>query len=85
MNRPIILFFLILLLALVALGSLSVGAVSIHIADLLSGNLSNMEQTIVLDIRAPRICLAALVGAGVATSGAAIQGLFRNPLALRLP
>lgn len=33
------------------------------------------------DIRLPRILLAVLVGAALALSGAAIQGLFRNPLA----
>lgn len=33
------------------------------------------------NIRLPRICMAALIGAGLAISGAAIQGLFRNPLA----
>lgn len=31
-------------------------------------------------IRAPRILLAALVGAGLALSGAVLQGVFRNPL-----
>ena len=32
-------------------------------------------------IRLPRAVLAALVGAGLAVSGAALQGIFRNPLA----
>lgn len=32
-------------------------------------------------IRAPRVLLAALVGAGLGAAGAAMQGLFRNPLA----
>lgn len=32
-------------------------------------------------IRLPRVCLGMLVGAGLAISGAALQGLFRNPLA----
>jgi iron complex transport system permease protein len=32
-------------------------------------------------VRAPRVLLAALVGAGLALAGAAMQGLFRNPLA----
>ena len=31
-------------------------------------------------IRAPRILVAALVGAGLALSGAVLQGVFRNPL-----
>jgi iron complex transport system permease protein len=40
-----------------------------------------MEVTIIWDIRSGRILLAALIGAGLATAGAALQGLFRNPLA----
>jgi iron complex transport system permease protein len=32
-------------------------------------------------IRAPRVVLAALIGAGLGAAGAAMQGLFRNPLA----
>lgn len=37
--------------------------------------------TIVWEVRVPRVVLAALVGAALGTSGAAFQGLFRNPLA----
>ncbi len=43
--------------------------------------VSNVTEIILVDIRLPRTLLAILVGAGIATSGAAIQGLFRNPLA----
>ncbi|GAB4043870.1 FecCD family ABC transporter permease [Spirosoma litoris] len=39
------------------------------------------KEAILLVIRMPRVCLAILIGAGLAISGAAIQGLFRNPLA----
>lgn len=38
-------------------------------------------QAILFDIRLPRVALVALTGAALATSGAAYQGLFRNPLA----
>ncbi len=38
-------------------------------------------ETIILDIRLPRVILAGLVGAALAMSGATYQGLFRNPLA----
>jgi iron complex transport system permease protein len=38
-------------------------------------------ETIILDIRLPRIILAGLVGAALAAAGATYQGLFRNPLA----
>lgn len=39
------------------------------------------EEAILLNIRLPRICLTILVGAALSVSGAAMQGLFRNPLA----
>jgi len=38
-------------------------------------------ETIVVDIRLPRVLLAGLVGAALALAGATYQGLFRNPLA----
>jgi iron complex transport system permease protein len=44
-------------------------------------NWQSSIATIVLDIRLPRIILAGLVGAALATAGATYQGLFRNPLA----
>jgi iron complex transport system permease protein len=37
-------------------------------------------ETIVLQIRLPRAILAMFVGAGLSLSGAAFQGMFRNPL-----
>jgi iron complex transport system permease protein len=41
---------------------------------------SDLEARIVLLVRAPRVLLATLAGAGLALSGAALQGVFRNPL-----
>ena len=38
-------------------------------------------ERIVFDVRLPRIAAAALVGAALSSSGAAYQGVFRNPLA----
>jgi iron complex transport system permease protein len=39
------------------------------------------DVAIVWLIRLPRVLVAAIVGAGLATAGAMMQGLFRNPLA----
>lgn len=39
------------------------------------------QEATLLDIRLPRIVLGLLVGAALGSSGAAMQGLFRNPLA----
>jgi iron complex transport system permease protein len=39
------------------------------------------EETIVMDLRLPRVLTAMTVGVGLAVSGATFQGLLRNPLA----
>jgi iron complex transport system permease protein len=39
------------------------------------------QQTVLESIRAPRVLLGVFVGAGLAISGATMQGFFRNPLA----
>ncbi|WP_209648410.1 FecCD family ABC transporter permease [Kibdelosporangium banguiense] len=43
--------------------------------------LSEREAAILWYLRVPRVVLAGLVGAALAISGAAFQGVFRNPLA----
>lgn len=47
----------------------------------LFGGGSVADRTVVLEIRLPRALAALLVGAALGTSGAALQGLLRNPLA----
>ncbi len=42
---------------------------------------TSAAETIILDIRLPRVLLAGVVGAALAVAGAGYQGLFRNPLA----
>jgi iron complex transport system permease protein len=54
------------------------------VIDILSGK-SNVwpetYETIILNIRLPRIILAVLVGCALAVSGTTMQGLFKNPMA----
>ena len=53
---------------------------SIYLA--ISGNAeTNITQSIVVNIRLPRVAMALLVGAALAVSGASLQGICRNPLA----
>ncbi|MEU1281585.1 iron ABC transporter permease [Streptomyces sp. NPDC005805] len=40
-----------------------------------------VRETIVVDVRLPRVLLAGVVGAGLAVTGMALQALVRNPLA----
>lgn len=42
---------------------------------------SRVRETIVLDVRAPRVLLGVVTGAGLAVVGTAMQALVRNPLA----
>ena len=46
-----------------------------------TGGLNPTGAAVLLELRLPRVILAVLVGAGLACSGAAYQGVFRNALA----
>lgn len=87
---------LLLLLAVLAMvasvAALGIGAMSLSPGTVLSilsssysgelpGGVTTQEAAVVNSIRAPRVVLGLLVGAGLSTSGALMQGLFRNPLA----
>lgn len=74
------------LLAAVLLGAAELGwqRVLAEIAAQLTGGhspLSEREAAILWELRVPRAVLGALVGSALAVSGAAFQGVFRNPLA----
>lgn len=79
-------------LFLIFLASVGVGAVTISPVEVLQIILSRLGMTsgasvpgraaaILWTIRLPRVLLGILVGSALAISGAAMQGLFRNPLA----
>lgn len=75
---------LLLLLILTAIAACSIGTVKIPPAEVLSimiGEGSLTYQTILLKIRLPRVIQSAVVGMGLAVSGAFFQGLLANPLA----
>jgi len=62
------------------LGSIGVLLDSIPGVEIEHG-LNEIEQRVILEIRAPRIAMGAIVGAVLAVAGAGYQGVFRNPLA----
>ncbi|MGF3022172.1 FecCD family ABC transporter permease [Methylobacterium aquaticum] len=79
---------LTLLVAAVAVLSVGVGAVPIPpsrivnlVAHASADPASARDALVILNIRLPRTLLGLMVGAGLAVSGALMQGLFRNPLA----
>ena len=65
-------------------GSLAVGPVFLSAAEVVEGLFgrgSNATNIIAGEIRLPRALLALLIGGSLGLSGAALQGLLRNPLA----
>ncbi len=72
-------------LPLALLAALALGSVSLGFGDSLGALLpaadADRAAAIVGQIRLPRALMAALVGAMLGISGAAMQGIFRNPLA----
>lgn len=74
----------LLALAITILLSLAIGSVFVSPLDLLAvlqGHGTDTATAILLKIRLPRTVLITLTGMALGGSGAAYQGLFRNPLA----
>ncbi|KAB0630878.1 iron chelate uptake ABC transporter family permease subunit, partial [Burkholderia territorii] len=78
-------FALAALVCAMSVVALCAGAYRIPFAQVwaaLSGDpAAQQARAVLLDIRAPRVALALLVGGGFGAAGAAMQALFRNPLA----
>lgn len=78
-------------LAVVAVVSMGVGSVPIPPTTIVSilgdrlgftnGDHTATQEAVVMSIRLPRVLLGIAVGAGLGAAGAALQGVFRNPLA----
>ncbi|MGV0036628.1 MAG: FecCD family ABC transporter permease [Candidatus Azotimanducaceae bacterium WSBS_2022_MAG_OTU7] len=79
LNIGLVVTSVLLLLAALMLGSTPLGAG--HIAQVLLGNGSKGDAMVLWEIRLPRAMAAYVVGAALGLSGAALQGLLRNPLA----
>jgi iron complex transport system permease protein len=77
-------------LACAVLVSLATGALPIPLSATVNGLLEGLRgrggslagaEAIVWNLRLPRVLMAVLAGASLGSSGAAMQGFFRNPLA----
>jgi len=91
-RRGVTLVTLTALLGVAALASLSLGAMQIGAHESLtillhplgfplSGATNPVHEAVILAVRLPRLLIGATVGAGLAIAGAALQAVFRNPLA----
>ena len=79
---------MILLPIAAALISLCIGRMNLSIIEVINtlsdaakGNRQSQNYSIVINLRAPRIIMAIIVGAGLTCAGNAFQSLFSNPLA----
>lgn len=75
------LFTVLALLVAAVLSSLALGVYPISLKALLTGQLSEADWSVLAGLRAPRVLAACAGGAAFALAGAALQALFRNPLA----
>jgi iron complex transport system permease protein len=71
---PVLLILAPVLLVIAFIAAISIGPVTVPLTDL-------AHSDIVREIRLPRVIIAGLVGAGLATAGALMQTVFLNPLA----
>lgn len=91
-NSINIILFLLTLTAAVFLLSIISGRYSISCKDIIRiiiykitgnpvpGGIDSNMETILFQVRLPRILSAMLIGAGLSVSGAAYQGMFKNPM-----
>jgi len=75
--------FALVALGLAALGSLAYGDLALSPARIWAGLLhrDDIAATVLWHIRLPRLCVAALIGAGLSAGGLMMQAYFRNSLA----
>lgn len=86
-NRWLLTSIFAVILAIVILLGVSFGPVPLKFSEIirsllgLQGGLDGTDSTLLLELRLPRVFLAVIIGAALATSGAVYQSVFRNPLA----
>lgn len=82
-RRFLVIGLLLILLVMTAVLALISGAASLPPEEALAALFGGSEQAqlIVWQLRLPRVCMAILVGVGLASGGAACQAVLKNPLA----
>lgn len=84
LSPTLLTFLLVIILMIIAFLSLFIGAADLGAGDILSaltGTARDSTEIIVLELRLPRMLVGIMAGATLGLSGAALQGLLRNPLA----
>ena len=89
-SLPFVLTVLVIITGLLALAALCIGSYGVSVGETIdilrsqftgeTGDWPKMAQTVILQVRLPRVIAAVLVGAALAVAGTSYQGIFRNPL-----
>lgn len=90
-SHRVILASMTIALVITFLFALSIGQVHIPVTEIITillhkvslasgADIDTVHETVLLSIRLPRLLMTILIGASLGLSGAALQGLFRNPL-----
>lgn len=89
-SLPLTLIVLTVITVMLALAALCIGAYSVSVGETIDilksqftgaiGDWPKMAQTVIMQVRLPRVLAAILVGAALAVAGTSYQGIFRNPL-----
>ena len=83
-RRKMLFIVLPVFLLLASIYGLTYGSVPLSLGDVwnaLTNQGTDMQETIIKDLRLPRVIIGLLVGACLAVSGALLQGVMKNPLA----
>ena len=84
MSKATLSALLVVLFTITGFLGIFFGSVPLPVADIweiLRGSGQIVHRDILLNLRLPRVLLAALVGGGLGLAGATFQALLRNPLA----
>ena len=91
-NRTIFFSLIPIILTIIMIASILLGPVDISLKNILhiildglgfsydTDQQNQLYKAVLINIRIPRILLSLIVGIGLGTAGAILQGLFRNPL-----
>lgn len=83
-RRKMLFIVLPVFLLLASIYGLTYGSVPLSLVDVwnaLTNQGTDIQETIIKDLRLPRVIIGLLVGACLAVSGALLQGVMKNPLA----
>ncbi|GHN02933.1 hemin ABC transporter permease [Cytophagales bacterium WSM2-2] len=89
-SRSVILSGMAAILVVTFIAGLAIGQMTIPVSEIVaillkkfyfsSSIVNEVHESILWDIRLPRLLMTLVIGAALGVSGAALQGLFRNPL-----